>query len=193
MKTRIFYIMTIGLLLSFLNSKAGETDTLSLNDYLGLFNNKFTTEYDFGWYHYEIKNAKKLLLDETKQLNGTKIKLNNGSIMSPAIYGYAYSYKKFNEHLFWLVYLTQGESGTSILLCVLNTKNETVSKSYLLANAFGDQGDWAYRYGEFENDSTYNYLYVYGNTESTLDSISGQDILRINGQLLKSKERNLKH
>ena len=192
MKNRILYILTIGLVLSFSNSKAGNPDTLSLNDYLGLFDNNFTTEFNFGWYHYETKNAMKFSLAENKQLNGCKIKLNNGSILSPEIYGSAYSHRKFCEHLFWLVYLTEGESGNSFWLCVLNTKNKTVSKSYQLANAFGDQGDWAYRYGEFENDSTYNYLFVYGNTEGTLDSISGQDRIIHNGELLELKKRKLK-
>ncbi len=91
-----------------------------------------------------------------------------------------------------MVYYTEGESGTSFLLCILDTKSKTISQSYQLANAFGDQGDWAYKYGKFENDSTYNYLLVYGSTEGTQDSIFVQDRINRNGEFIELKKRKLK-
>jgi hypothetical protein len=112
--------------------------------------------------------------------------------MSPEISGWAYSYRKLNEHLFWLVCYSQGESGTSFWLYILDTKHKTVSKSYQLANAFGDQGDWAYTYGKFENDSTYHYLTVFGSEEGTQDSTLYRDRIRRNGEIIELTRRKLK-
>ena len=192
MKTRISYILIISLVLGFLKSNAGNSDTLTLAEYLRLFNNTFTTDFNLGWFPDGNKNPLTLSFDKKTQLDALKIKLNNGLIISPEISGWAYSYRKLNEHLFWLIYYLESESGTSLNLCILDTENRTISKSYQLANAFGDQGDWAYKYGKFENDSTYHYLLVYGSMQGTQDSIFGQDRIKRNGEFLELQKRELK-
>lgn len=179
-------------MLGFLKSNAGNSDTLTLSEYLKLFDNTFTLDFNLGWFPYGNKNQITFSFDKNKQLDALKIKLSDGLIMSPEIHGWAYSYRKLNEHIFWLVYYMESESGTSLKLCILDTKKKTISKSYQLANAYGDQGDWAYKYGKFENDSTYNYLIVYGSMEGTQDSIFIQDRIKENGEFIELQKRKLK-
>jgi hypothetical protein len=182
----------IVLVSGFLKSTAGNADTLTLTEYLRLFDHAFTPEFNLGWLPYGHKNADKLSFNNVKHLNSLKIRLSNGFIMSPEISGRAYSYLKLNEHLFWLVCCSEGVSGTSFLLYILDTKHKTVSKTYQLANAFGDQGDWAYTYGKFENDSTYTYLTVFGSEEGTQDSTLYRDRIKRNGEVFKLTRRKLK-
>jgi hypothetical protein len=180
------------LVLIFSKSYAVNPDTLDLTNYLKLYDNTFTIEYNFGWFPHGNKNEMTLSYSEDKQLGSLYIKLDNGNVISPQFGGWAYSYRKLNDHLFWLIYYIEGESGTSLLLSILDTRKKIFSKPYQLANAFGDQGDWAYKYGKFENDSTYNYLLVYGDQEKTIDSIIGQDKIRLNGELIEISKRKLK-
>lgn len=175
----------------FLRLNAGTPDTLKLSEYLKLFDNVFTSEFNLGWTFHGSEKMIRLSFDKYRSLQGLSIELDNGRIMTPEIYGWAYSYRKINNNVFWLVYYTEGESGTSFWLQKLDIENVTLSKAYQLANAFGDQGDWAYKVGNFVNDSTYNYLLVYGTETMTLDSISGEDRIKSNGECLELKKRKL--
>jgi hypothetical protein len=176
---------------SFSGSFAARHDTLTPGNYLKLFNNSFTSDYNPGGVRQGNKNKMILSFEKSKQLDSLWVKSGNGKAINPKISGWAYSYRKINDHLFWLIYYTEGESGTSFLLCVFDTRTKTFSKPYQLANAFGDQGDWAYKYGKFVNDSTYNYLHVFGDQEKTIDSISGQDRIRLNGEFMAIQKKKL--
>lgn len=190
---RTLTIMIICQVLIFSKSSAIVPDTLKLSEYLKLFDNKYTNDFKIGWINQvDNSNVINFTYDKNKELYGRKIKLDKGYVLTPDIYGWAYSYRKINNHLFWLIYYNEHESCTSLMLLVLDTKNNTTSQSYELAKVFGDQGDWCYKYGRFENDSTYNYLKVYGSIEGTTDSISGQDRIRFKGEFLELKKRKLK-
>ena len=173
-----------------LNTIAETRDTLTLSEYLELFEHNFTTNFKITGISV-AKNKIILSFDSTKYLQNISIKLDNGIIISPEIYGYAYSYRKINPNLYWIIYYNEVEVGTSMFLCILNFKNKLLSNPYTLVHYGGDDGYWDYKYGNFINDSTYNYLYVWGNDEKTLDSLTGLDRIKMNGEFIELKKKSL--
>jgi hypothetical protein len=184
----IFLFLTIGLT----RTSAGKPDTLSLTDYLKLFNYKYTTDYTVGWTNEADFKKLNFSFDTNTSLHNRFIRLNNGSLILPEIWGFAYSYRQVNSNLYWLIYYGEGEVDINLFLTVLDTKKRIISKPYRLACAGGDEEDWDFRFGKFINDSTYKYVYAFGTGANTRDSVSGLDRIRPNGEIIEIKKIKLK-
>jgi hypothetical protein len=177
---------------SLTRTSAGTPDTLSLTEYLKLFNHKFTTDNTFGWTNEQDLRKLNFTFDSNSYLINRCIKLDNGLIIKPEIWGFAYSYRQIKSNLFWLIYYVVGNLDYELFFAVLDTKNRILSKPYLLACTGGDEEDWDYRYGKFINDSTYKYLYAFGVAKNTRDSVSGLDRIKPNGDIIELKKIKLK-
>lgn len=172
--------------------RIGKFDTLTLFNYLNIFDAPFTREFNLNKIHENSILKTYLSFSVNTQLQNLKLKLTNGEIMSPNIYGWAYSFRRISSIHFWLIYYFEGEVGTYLCLRILNIKKKSLSEPYILSKAGGDEGEWEYSFGRFSNDSTYKYLYVHGSEEKTIDSISRQDRIRLNGDVIKISEKILK-
>jgi hypothetical protein len=205
MKLQLFLTALLFTVFVFTKSQAAKPDTLSLSEYLKLFDNKFTSKYNIGWTNSINDKPIVFTFDTSKFLNKCCIRLGNGSVICPEIYGWAYSYKQINKDLFWLTYYREGEVGVNLYLRALDIKKKTFSEPYTLAWAGGDGGHWWYKIGSFINDSTFDYYQVhkmefeifdsisgqYSSIPKTLDSVSGIDRIRVNGEVIELKKTKL--
>jgi len=89
----------------------GQSDTLRLEQYLKLFDHTFSAQFDEGWRPLNDSKKLRLTFSPDKQIINYKINLSNGRIAYPNIYGWAYSFKKINDTLIWLIYYRETESG----------------------------------------------------------------------------------
>lgn len=174
------------------NQRTGRFDTLSLSGYLNLFDAPFTREFNLKKIYKNGILKSHLSYSVNTQLQNLKLRLTNGYIMSPNIYGWAYSFRKITSNHFWLIYYVEGEVLTHMDLRILDIKKKSISEPYNLSSAGGDQGDWEYLFGRFLNDSTYKFINVWGDTEMTKDSILGIDRIRLNGDTIHLTRKNLK-
>ncbi len=156
------YLITFFSILAFPITIFAQSDTLSLEQYLNLFSNPFINNINLC--QDLIKNSEKINLSFSKEkwLYKKVIFLNNGKVLNPELSGWAFSYKKINDSILWLLHYreTEGGGGTIMLLSILNKSNLTITKTYNLAYCTGDQGDYAYKYGKWINDSTFKYMSV---------------------------------
>ena len=172
--------------------RIGKFDTLSLPKYLSLFYAPFPSEFNLEKIHNNGNPNTLLSFSFNTQLYNLKLKLPSGEIMSPNIYGWAYSYRKISSNKYWLIYYFEGEVLTRLCLIILDVNMKSLSNPYALSSAGGDDGDWEFSFGRFLNDSTYKFTNFWGDQKTTKDSILGIDRIRPNGEIIQLKRKIFK-
>lgn len=153
-------------------------DTISFDQFLRLFDKEFPQKYTFSSISDSLAN---LYLD-CPEIDDKVVLFDNGETL-PRLYGFAYALKQINEDIFWLTYRSQvGENGASVefILSVINRKENRISNTFTLATAFGEDGYFNKKSGEFINDSTYKYKRIWNDEDYKTDSII--DAFVINGK-----------
>ena len=150
-------------------------NAIEFEEYLELFTNEFPSKV---YLTREPEGVPSLILNG-ESLSDKYILMDNGSIISP-INGHAYSQKRLNDEVVWLITYKVGRYGgaSDIFLNVINENLDSLSGTYLLSNSFGEDGYFSYQNGEFINDSIFQYTKTWNNEDFKTDSLTGVHIIR---------------
>ena len=159
----------ISIILTLLSSNLAlsqNLDTVKVETLLSLFEYKFSNHFN-----RDSIDASNLSFSKSTQIRGLTLDLNEQFIRLP-FYGYAHSYKKITEEIYWLVTYSEGEVAMNFSIMALNILSGQSTEPQSICYYGGDAGYWHYKYGFIDNNYIYHFIKVNGDEFGTTDSLS---------------------